>query len=126
MAKNRGVILDGYTLEQTIPESSYHEAATIKFRPVTKLEYADITGRIGKQEDPKEGEKIAAKVIATQVKQWDLKLYDPEEPDNDEKATPLPITPEYAEKLEPHLSASIFNLVMGYEPVSSRDAAIKN
>lgn len=126
MGKKRGVILDGYTLDHTIPETEYHEAVTLKFRPVTKLEYADITDRISKAASPAKGEEIAANVIVNQVKEWDLKAYDPADPDNDEKASPLKISEENAGKLEPHLSASIFNLVMGYEPAMNREQATKN
>lgn len=116
MAK-KGIILDGYTISHTVDETDFHPAVSIKFRPVTKTEYADITNRIGKQDDPVKGEQIAAEVMAKQISEWDLT-------DHEDRA--VPVTVEMLGKLEPHLSATLFNLVMGYSPVSDRDAAIKN
>lgn len=125
-AKRRGVILDGYTIEHTIssPEGFFDDT-TVRFRPVDKMKGIEISRQITKAsaKDVMEGEKIANQVIVDHLKEWDQTMPDPED---EEKEILVPIKLEYVSKLEPHLGADIFNLIMGYTPATDREASLKN
>lgn len=113
-----GIILDGYTLDQTIPESEFHPEVEITFRPLSKVQVADMLGRIAKHyENPAKGEEIAAEILANQVKAWSLL---------DHNGNSVPINKEMMKALEPHLSAEIFDLVRGQAATIKRDEDLKN
>jgi hypothetical protein len=120
MVAKCGIILDGYTIDHTIPESpGFYPAVTIKFRPATVTEFSAAQKAVAEaaRVDPAKGEKIAAEAMAKQIVGWDLKDH------NGNDVTP---TAEMLTKLEPNLSGEVYKLVMGMSPVSDREAALKN
>lgn len=114
-----GIILDGYSIDFQIEadKDGYYPAVNLRFRPLSQIERVEVKQQIEKSGDPVKAEKYAASVMAKQVLEWDLK--DHTGADVERKA-------ENFERLEPHLSGKIFNLVMGLEPAVSREESAKN
>lgn len=113
-----GIILDGYTISEKIPGCDFYPELNLEFRPMTKPEVADVIARIQKYRDnPVKGEEIAAEVMAQHVVSWDL---------TDHRGNAVPINLDMMKRLEPHLSADIFDLIRGAEATINRDADLKN
>ena len=114
-----GIILDGYTVDFQIPEDpeGYYPEVKLQFRPLSQIERVEVKQQLEKAGDPVKAERYAASVMAKQVLDWDLK---------DHTGKEVKRTTENFERLEPHLSGKIFNLVMCLEPAIDPKAAQKN
>lgn len=108
-----GFISDGYTREFTIAEDpQFHPALTVSYRPMLAAERFAVSKKIGDTAKAKEygekefaaGERIAAEAIAGHVKTWSLL---------DCEGNPVAINADNALRIEPHLSAKLFKLIMG-------------
>lgn len=102
-----GFIPDGYTREAYIKASEFHPNTSLRFeyRPMVPHERIRAQKKITDAKTDELGETEAHRVIADRLKSWDL----------EHGEATIDITPENIARLEPHLSARLFQVLMGYE-----------
>lgn len=109
------LINDGYTRDETIPACEWHPAVSIKFRPFTYGEKRSVQERISfhvrnaatdveLEKGIAAGEKISSEAVAKHIVEWDVK---------DGDGNVVAVTASTILRLEPHLSAKLYNLVTG-------------
>lgn len=118
-----GFIADGYTLEHTIPAlSGFHPELNIKFRPTTPVERVTTSREIANLDRADrcgEAERKAAEFMAKKLVSWDLMA-----PPNTEGAMPQTVEINTANilRLEHHLSASLFKVLLGEDPAVRKES----
>ena len=108
-----GFIPDDYTREAYIKPSEFHPdtSLTFEYRPMVPHERIRAQKKITDAKTDELGETEAHKVIVSRVISWDLS--------HDGK--PIELTAANVARLEPHLSARLFQVVMGYETDDSAE-----
>lgn len=101
-----GFIPDGYTREGFIKATEFHPETSLRFeyRPMVPHERIRAQKRITDAKTDELGETEAHKLIVSRVTSWDLSY----------EGRPIELTTENVARLEPHLSARLFQIVMGY------------
>lgn len=114
------LIEDGYTERHTIPaDPPWHSSLTITFRPMVAVERSSLVFGVNRHVeagDVKKAERFADEKLAERLIEWDLK---------DRNGNPALVNADSIGRLEPHLSAKVFNVVRGelrYEQEVEDDA----
>ena len=108
---NGGFIGDGFTMQHCIAASEFHEEVNIEFRPCSPPEVARVRRNLkllDEKNDTDGIESIAADLICSKVKNWDLRNH---------AGAPVEVTKENClDGLEVHLSGAIFDVLIGSVP----------
>ena len=100
-----GFIPDGYTREGYIKATEFHSTELrFTYRPMVPHERIRAQKRITDAKTDELGEREAAKVVRDRLESWDLS----------HNGETVELTTENIARLEPHLSARLFQIVMGY------------
>lgn len=113
---------DGYTVSAEIEETAFHPTVTVTYRPARAAEQRKTWLAIAQAERNAKGdlttdgidrgERIMAEAICRHVSAWTVR---------DRGGHLVNIEPEEVLKLEPHLVASIWRLVMGEDAPTAPD-----
>lgn len=110
---NGGYLGDGYSVRHCIPGNGFHQEVNIEFRPATTTETA-VTKRQMRRLDERDDmagiEKLGAEFMQKKLISWDLTSGE----------TILPLTVDSLLLLEPHLSGSMFDAILGNVPAVAK------
>ncbi len=104
-------IPDGYTRDAHIKASDFHPALGFTYRPMVPHERIRAQKKITDAKTDELGETAAHGVVVDRLQEWDLRHGD----------SPVEITVDNVGRLEPHLSARLFQIVMGFDADDSAE-----